>query len=384
MNRWLYSHRQVLGRPSALESRLRRDLPALLREATSVDDDGEFAGDGSFRIRLETTVLGLHAAKFVRVRSGIAGRNSDGRLRIPLTWRADPGGAVFPTFDGAIELDPLSDWTAQVALVGTYEVPLGIVGDVVDAGLLAGATERTGQRLVDGLAEALARVAPQSETEHAAGRVQPLRVSDVMTRDPIVFGESTNLRTAALVLFHRRISGAPVVADDGNLVGVISERDLLDKEAGAPKRRRRGALRRAEARTVGEACSRPARTTVPDVLLHDAAAEMQDHGVGRLVVIDESSVAGIVTRHDVLRALLRTEDELEAAVDEVLESLGQPHVDAVVVWGDVVLSGSVLKRSELAAVFDAVRGVDGVVSVEGELDWQQDDLPMRRPLNTVM
>jgi CBS domain-containing protein len=381
MKRWLYAHRQVSGRPSALEARLRGNLRDLLRTATGSDVD-ELDADGSFRIRLDTVAVGLPVSKTVRVSTGVATTTPDGRLRIPLSWRAAPAGAAFPTFDGVIELEPLSARNAQIAVVGTYTLPLGVLGAAVDASLLSGAAEATGQRLVDGLAEALRQHAPERPAAEPAPSRQ-LRVWDVMSRDPIVFGESTDLRTAALVLFHHEISGAPVVDDHGALVGVLSERDLLHKEARLAAHSRRDTLRRATATTVGEACSRPARTTVPDVALQVAAAEMLKHDIARLVVIDDSRVAGMVTRHDVLRALLRTEEELQHSIDDLLDRLGEPGVHAIVVWGSVTLSGRARLRSYIPSIVGAVEDIDGVVSVEGHLDWEEDDLPANLPLNPM-
>ena len=61
-----------------------------------------------------------------------------------------------------------------------------------------------------------------------------MKVSDVMTRDVITVPRSASLKEAASVLVQRGISGVPVV-DDGKVVGVFSERDLLFKEQGKPE-----------------------------------------------------------------------------------------------------------------------------------------------------
>ena len=116
------------------------------------------------------------------------------------------------------------------------------------------------------------------------------------------------MRTAALLQFHGDVSGAPVVSAAGKLIGVLSERDLLAKETTMRFALGSGAAaedRRRHARTAGQACTRPARATVPDARLSDVARDMLDHDVSRLVVIDQGAVAGIISRHDVLAALLR-------------------------------------------------------------------------------
>jgi CBS domain-containing protein len=217
-----------------------------------------------------------------------------------------------------------------------------------------------------------------------AGRRWPLRVRDVMTPDPLVLDPGLPLKSAALLLFYAEVSGAPVVAADGSLVGVLSERDLLAKEA--PERFGFGRAaadeqRRREATTVADACSRPAAVTIPDARLADAARELLDRDISRLVVIDEGRVVGIVSRHDMLAALVRDDAELYAAVQEALEPLDADGVRAEVTWGDVALSGTVELRTTHAAVVEAARGVDGVMSVNAEgLAWQQDDVVPFVPL----
>ena len=63
---------------------------------------------------------------------------------------------------------------------------------------------------------------------------KPIHVSDAMVRNPITFTEDENLGVAMRRLLTSRISGAPVVDKDGRCVGVLSESDLLWREAGAP------------------------------------------------------------------------------------------------------------------------------------------------------
>ena len=64
-----------------------------------------------------------------------------------------------------------------------------------------------------------------------------MKVSDVMTTAVVTVGSETPLRDVALLLTERRISGLPVV-DDGRVVGVVSEGDILAKERGRVAERR--------------------------------------------------------------------------------------------------------------------------------------------------
>lgn len=377
MRRWLCSTRTVLGDHARLDSSLRERIGEMIAEVAG--GDGEPAADGSRLVRLPGRVLGLDAAKTVRVRTGVASRREH-RTVIPIEWEPEPGRLAFPSFEGAVELMPLDRGRCELTLVGSYTVPLGPVGAAVDAVALRAVAERTADELLGALAGALSAAlrSPRAPAAPAdVGPDAPLLVRDVMTVDPIVVIEDMPVRSAALLLFHLEVSGAPVVAVDGELLGVLSERDLLEKEAlplHGGGRAGAAAARRREALTVGEACTRPAVTTVPETPLREAARTMVERGISRLVVIDESRVAGILTRHDVLQALLRSDAELQAAAEEVLRRLSATTVRARVRWGVVEVEGRVQLRSEASTLLSQLRDIDGVVDVTGEVTWAEDDI----------
>ncbi|MEX2619178.1 MAG: CBS domain-containing protein [Egibacteraceae bacterium] len=380
MKRWLYRYRTVAGEPRSLATRLRADLRGLLVAGTG-SPSAPPAGDGSFRVRLPAEILGADLHKLVRVTTGVA-TTSGTRLRVPVTWAADPGRHAFPTFDGTIELEPLDHARAQLTIVGSYEAPANVVGAVVDRAILGGVAEGTADTLLQGLTRALAETEAIDQPVPEADA--SMRVADVMTSDPLVLGDDQPLRTAALLLFNFDIGGAPVVDQHGALVGVLSEADLLVKEARPRYGFGRGvqeAWRHREARTVGEACSRPAHVTAADARLRDAARELLDRDVARLVVLESSRIAGIVTRHDVLRALLRSDDAIRHAVQARVERLGEPGVAVAVEWGAVALSGTVSRLSRIHPLVTGVSAVDGVMNVDAdELTWQVDDVtPLATP-----
>ncbi|HUH08613.1 MAG TPA: CBS domain-containing protein [Egibacteraceae bacterium] len=368
MKRWVYAYRAVAGPPERLASALRSGVAELLK-AAAVPVEGSEAVDGSFGMRLGAPIKGV-PAKSVRVTAGVAA-HPDNRLRIPVMWHAEPARTAFPEFEGALELEPMSEALSQLSMVGTYTLPLGAIGAAVDSTLLAGAAQRTAERLVGHVAAALEDVVrTPGKQPRAAIRSRTLRVADVMTSEPVVLDPSLPLRAAAMLLFHRRIRGAPVVTAAGELEGVLTETDLLDQEAqlasdgvATPRRRarRQGAPKRAK--TVGEACTKPARVTVSDASLRAAARELLDRDVGRLVVVDAGRIVGIVTRHDVLTGLIRSDVEIQAAVEEVLDTLAEPELHAMVRWGDVTLSGAVSHPDGLSRVTHALESVDGVAGV---------------------
>jgi CBS domain-containing protein len=111
-----------------------------------------------------------------------------------------------------------------------------------------------------------------------------LLVADVMTIDPIVVEINASIEDAAHVLRANSITGLPVVDEEGVLVGVISQTDLVtaaDSPVGRVIRGNASGLR------VGELMSAPAVTVAMTRSLIDAARIMLDRRIHRLVALDE-------------------------------------------------------------------------------------------------
>ena len=375
MKHWVIAYRHVPGVPAELRRRLVTGVADLLRAAIE-DDEGQVEPDGSLLLQLPAHVAGVDLRKQVRVRTGVASDRGP-RTCIPLQWEAEPGRHAFPVFKGTIELEPMSTRMAQLTVVGAVTPPFGPVGGLADATVLGALAERTTQELADRLAEALVAFVdvPAADTDTGVPGPQ-MTVADIMTVDPLVLHVDTPVRTAALLLFYFDVAGAPVHTDDGGLVGVISESDLLAVQA-VP---RLGLGGRAEdsrvrhcARTVGEACSRPAQVVAPDATVAEAAGMLWDADIGRLIVVSGAEIVGVVSRHDVLRALLRDDAQTQAALDELLRGRDDD-VMAQVEWGVVTLMGAVTYHSTARRLAQTVRDIDGVVDVDAQLDWKVDDL----------
>lgn len=153
----------------------------------------------------------------------------------------------------------------------------------------------------------------------------PRTVADAMSREPVVVRPETPLNDAIQILAERRISGLPVVSDAGELVGIISETDLMWQETGVtppayikildlviylknPAQHERD-LHKALGQTVGEVMSPDPITVSPDKPLKEAAQLMHDHSVHRLPVIDtDGIVIGILTRGDIVRAMAASQE----------------------------------------------------------------------------
>ncbi len=145
-------------------------------------------------------------------------------------------------------------------------------------------------------------------------------VADVMNRDLIVVRRETPLKEAIQILAERRISGLSVVDDDGKLVGIISETDLMWQETGVtppayimfldsviylqnPGEYERD-LHKALGQTVGEVMSNNPITISPDKSLRDAAKLIHDNRIHHLPVLDSAGqVIGILTCGDIVRAM---------------------------------------------------------------------------------
>ena len=223
-----------------------------------------------------------------------------------------------------------------------------------------------------------------------------MTVHDVMTGTVTSVHPETSLKEVARILVGRGISGLPVVNDDGRVVGVVSETDLIIKEQGeAALRRRRGASVRGEsqatkdglakvhATTAGEAMSSPAVTVDPRASLTTAAAIIVEQGVNRLPVTDDGVLVGIVTRADLVRAYVRTDDQIAHTIRyEVLlrQLLVDPELyDVRVSEGVVRISGRADTHSSAEMIERLVATSPGVIAVQADLTWVFDDRKVDAP-----
>jgi CBS domain-containing protein len=363
MDKWVCARRTVRGDAAELAARLAADAVALLQEAAG----GPMirpAGDGSFPLTLHN-----RGGRISRTVTATLGQVEvrPGWQQIPLHWQPSGlAGPLFPSFTGHIELEHQDVTTVAIAVIGTYHPPGSFVGGLIDAVAFSHQAQDTIDAMVLRLVQALSRPAATDLHQVVADHAGVMLVADVMTVDPVVLDEDTTLRTAANLLALARISGVPIVDAHGKLVGMLSEKDLLDKvapERSGLSRSVEDSWRRRSAVTVGEACSRPARTTSVDTRLRDAAGQMVQHGVGRLVVMRGATVVGIVTRSDALRALVRADEVVEDAVRQLLEQRDADRVRLDVLDGIVTLHGRVELRSHLGVLLEQVGDIDGVLTV---------------------
>jgi CBS domain-containing protein len=212
------------------------------------------------------------------------------------------------------------------------------------------------------------------------------RVSSVMTARPVVASETTGFKEIAGLLAEYRISALPVVDDVGRLVGVVSEADLLLKEAfglGVKHHLVESSRMRREHVKAGALLARdlmtsPAVTIGADAPIVQAARVMHDKAVKRLPVVDEEGrVVGIVTRSDLLRVFLRPDSLIREDVVEgvIVKSLGMDpkSIQVHVAGGVVELVGQVDRKSDIPVLASMVGSLDGVVGVVERLGFRYDD-----------
>lgn len=207
----------------------------------------------------------------------------------------------------------------------------------------------------------------------------PHVVGDVMTRTVVTVGRGTVFKEIVRLMRDRRISAVPVVEAGGRVVGVVSEADLLPKEEfrdSDPDRytqlRRLADLAKAGAVTAEELMTTPALTVGSGETLARAARTMARARVKRLPVVDAGGVlVGVVSRADLLKVFLRTDEEIAEEVRREVVAYLFPSPDSAVRVnvrdGVVRLGGRVRDTSLVPVAARLVRAVEGVVSVDFDL-----------------
>ncbi|HEU4348121.1 MAG TPA: CBS domain-containing protein [Actinoplanes sp.] len=209
-----------------------------------------------------------------------------------------------------------------------------------------------------------------------------------MTTKVVTVSPDTSFKEIVELMATRSVSAVPVVSGDGALVGVVSEADLLAKEeyaggteaehwfAGAKRREHQ---RKASGRTAADLMTAPALTVTAEAPVAQAARKLAQSKVRRLFVVGpDGRLVGVLSRRDMLRLFLRSDEQLRADIaTDVLARVLWDDPKAVrvdVTDGVVTLTGRFERRSaaELAARLTATR--PGVVGVEDRLTYEWDDV----------
>ncbi len=209
-------------------------------------------------------------------------------------------------------------------------------------------------------------------------------VKDVMSTHVIAVRQNASYKEMAAMLHEQRVSAFPVIDDNNKVIGVVSEADLLAKEAAngavpgvlqSMMRQRENA--RASAVTAAELMTKPPVTIGPDVPVAQAARLMYSRRVKRLpVTSDDGTLIGIVSRADVLSVYSRADAEIrhEILQDQILGMfLCDPARFTVTVTDGIVTIGGAPESTVVGRdIIEAARHVEGVVAVRDRLSYLQD------------
>ena len=147
-----------------------------------------------------------------------------------------------------------------------------------------------------------------------------IKVKDIMSKDIISVTPDTEIAHVARLLLEKRINGVPVVDEDGSLVGIICQSDLIAQQKNIPipslftlldgfmpltslKRLDKEVEKIAAAR-VTQAMTLNPETVEPETAIEDVAALMVDKGFHTLPVVEEGKLVGIVGKEDILKTLI--------------------------------------------------------------------------------
>jgi CBS domain-containing protein len=210
------------------------------------------------------------------------------------------------------------------------------------------------------------------------------KVKDVMTGEVVAVRRDASFKEMAARLREYRVSAFPVIDENRRVIGVVSEADLLAKEAlagdhaGIPAAVT-GILhhkdhQKAEGLTASDLMTHPAVTVRPEDSVEHAARLMYTLQVKRLPVVDAGGyLVGIVSRADVLTVFDRSDEEIHAEVvnDVILrEFLVDPAMFMVTVADGVVTVKGNPETAELGHnLVTRIRRVQGVVAVRDELNY---------------
>ncbi len=147
-----------------------------------------------------------------------------------------------------------------------------------------------------------------------------LTASDIMTKDVLTVTTSTSIRDLAEIITRNRIGSVPVVDEQGALIGIVTESDLIeqDKNFHIPtvislfdwviylesEKKFEKELKRMTAQTVGDIYTKEVVTVKPTTPITELADIMSGKKIHSLPVVEEGKLVGIVSRIDLIRSMV--------------------------------------------------------------------------------
>jgi len=222
-----------------------------------------------------------------------------------------------------------------------------------------------------------------------------MNAADIMTTDVVSVRPDDRISEAIRLMSERHISGIPVTAGNGQLIGILTEGDLLRRaEVGTEPARPRwleflmspGRLAveyvHTHARKIEELMTSDVMTVSPETPLRDVVELMRRRHIKRVPVVREGVCIGIVSRADVVRALGRilSSDDQPALDDAEIrdrierELAGRPWgaakgIRVAVAAGVVTLDGVIVDERQRKAALVTAENAPGVKAVRDHLTW---------------
>jgi CBS domain-containing protein len=219
-----------------------------------------------------------------------------------------------------------------------------------------------------------------------------MNVADIMVKDVVTVGPEASVKEVAALMLKRSISGLPVVDGGGRVLGIVSEGDLIRRPEIGTDRAKAGWVHlllsdearardfvKSHGRKAREVMTQPAICVAADTPLAEVVRLMERHRVKRLPVLDGGKLAGVVTRADLLRALVarQAEPPIELNDEELRRRIvamlrredwaATAVVHVQVEKGVAQLWGTVESEEQREALLVAVRGTPGVKGVQPHL-----------------
>ncbi len=215
---------------------------------------------------------------------------------------------------------------------------------------------------------------------------------DVMTREVVAATPEMSIESLTRLLLDHGVSAVPVVGDGGEVLGVVSEADLVHRlrtpgrkkwwlELLADSKEMASDFVRIHGRRVGDVMRRPAVTVTEETPVEEIASILEEEGIKRVPVVQEGRLVGIVSRRDLIRALAMrvaappagappTDAEIHRRISQELKGapwLDRPTLQVAVADGVVRLWGLVADAQVRQAVKVLVENIPGVRGVEYSL-----------------
>jgi CBS domain-containing protein len=220
-----------------------------------------------------------------------------------------------------------------------------------------------------------------------------MQAQDIMTRDVTTVSPDTSVRDIAALMVEKHISGVPVRTDDGKIIGMVSQSDLLHRAEIGTERKHKWWFRtladsnalaqefaKAHGRKAHDIMSRYVVSVRDDAELRDVADILDSHGIKRVPVMQEGRLVGIITRGDLVRALSQVQISKaakkidNAALHKALHDriraqswINDSYINLTVNDGVVELWGFVVTIDQHRALLALVEETEGVSRVEDKL-----------------